>query len=331
MTRAAIVGIAGATVSDAEAALLRAQPPAGIILFGRNVADPAQLAALTASLRGLLPDHAMLMVDQEGGRVARMKPPHWRALPPAGEIGRIFAADPEAGLRAAWVTGALIGVICAESGFDVACAPVLDLRMPGAHDVIGDRAYAEDPDAVARLGRAVAEGLLAAGIQPVGKHAPGHGRARADSHLSLPVVEAVDLAPDFVPFIRNAGLPWMMTAHLLYRGLDPDLPATLSATDHRRGDPRPDRLRRRAGLRRPGDAGVVRDPGAAGGRRTGGRLRHRTVLPGRRRRHRGGAGSRAAPHPEGAGAARGGEGHGAAAAFGARPRGTLAGTRRCFP
>jgi beta-N-acetylhexosaminidase len=115
------------------------------------------------------------------------------------------------------------------AGFDVACAPVLDLRFPDAHDVIGDRAFGEDPQAVARLGRAVAAGLLAAGIQPVGKHAPGHGRACVDSHLSLPVVDAHNLEPDLHPFIRNADLPWMMTAHILYRTLDAERPASLSS------------------------------------------------------------------------------------------------------
>ena len=226
---AAIIGVGGLALTDDEIALLRARPPAGAILFGRNVRDPAQLSVLTTALRAALPPEAVLMVDQEGGRVARLRPPHWRAHPPAGRIGEVFAADPAVGRRVAWLTGALIGLDCAAMGFDVVCAPVLDLRFPGAHDVIGDRAFAGSPDAVADLGRAMAAGLLAAGVQPVAKHAPGHGRARADSHLSLPVVETGDLADDLAPFARNADLPWMMTSHLLYRAVDPDRPASQSA------------------------------------------------------------------------------------------------------
>ncbi len=227
--KAAIVGIAALALTIEEAALLRREQPAGVILFGRNVADPDQLAALVAELRRALPPAAVLLVDQEGGRVARLHPPHWREHPPAAAIGDRFAADAEAGLRAAWLTGALIGIDCAGAGFDVVCAPVLDLGLPGAHSVIGDRAFGADPRAVARLGRAMAAGLLAAGVQPVGKHAPGHGRALADSHAELPVVKAADLAADFLPFAANADLPWLMTAHIVYAALDPDYPATLSS------------------------------------------------------------------------------------------------------
>jgi beta-N-acetylhexosaminidase len=226
---AAIVGIAGIALTDAEAALLRKYPPAGVILFARNIADPDAMRLLVAALRRALPADAVLMVDQEGGRVARLAPPHWRAHPPAAAHGALFAANPAAGLRAAWLTGALIGLDCAGAGFDVVTAPVLDLRLPGAHGVIGDRAFAAEPQAVAALGRAMAEGLLAAGVQPVGKHVPGHGRARVDSHLHLPVVTDPDLQADWLPFAANAGLPWMMTAHVCYPALDPDAPATLSA------------------------------------------------------------------------------------------------------
>ncbi len=230
MTKAAIIGIAGPALAPAEAALFREHPPAGVILFARNIREPAQLALLVADLRRCLPREAVLMVDQEGGRVARLRPPHWRAHPPAGRIGVLYAADPLAGLRAAWLTGALIGADCMAAGFDVACAPVLDLRLDGMDQVVGDRGFAAEPQAVARLGRAMAAGLLAAGIQPIGKHAPGHGRARVDSHTALPVVHANDLAADLVPFARNADLPWMMTAHIVYPALDPDRPATLSPT-----------------------------------------------------------------------------------------------------
>jgi beta-N-acetylhexosaminidase len=202
-----------------EAALFRAAPPCGVILFARNVVAPAQLAALMAELRRILPADAVLMVDQEGGRVARLRPPHWRAHPPAAALRE---------LRAAWLTGVLIGLDCVAAGFDVVAAPVLDLAIPGAHAVIGDRALAGQPAQVAKLGRALAAGLLAAGIQPVMKHAPGHGRARVDSHMALPRVETNDLDADLLPFALNADLPWAMSAHIVFPAWDAVLPATLS-------------------------------------------------------------------------------------------------------
>jgi beta-N-acetylhexosaminidase len=226
----AIIGIAGPTLLPDEAALLRRHRPAGVILFARNVVDPAQLGTLAADLRAVLPDNAVLMVDQEGGRVARLRPPHWAAHPPAGAIGAVFARDRAAGLRAAFVDGALIGAQTAQAGFDVVAAPVLDVAWPGGHGIVGDRAFAADPDGVGLLGRAFAAGLLAAGVQPVAKHAPGHGRAKADSHLALPVVEANTLDADLRPFVLNADLPWAMTAHILYPAWDAVFPATLSAT-----------------------------------------------------------------------------------------------------
>jgi beta-N-acetylhexosaminidase len=228
--KAAIVGIAGPTLTTDEAALFRAHPPAGVILFARNIETPRQLASLVAALRQALPEQAVLMVDQEGGRVARLRPPHWRAHPAAASLGALFARRRDAGLRTAWLTGALIGHDCAAAGFDVAAAPVLDLAIPGAHAAIGDRALAEDPAWVARLGRALAAGLLAAGIQPVGKHAPGHGRAQVDSHFALPRVQANHLDADLLPFALNTDLPWAMSAHIVYPVWDSVLPATLSPT-----------------------------------------------------------------------------------------------------
>ena len=217
--KAAIVGIAGPTLLASEAALFRHHPPAGVILFARNIHDRPQLAALMATLSHVLPRDATFMVDQEGGRVARLRPPHWRAHPAAATLGS---------LRRAWLSGAMIGLECAEAGFNTVAAPVLDLAVPGAHDVIGNRAFAADPSLVARLGRAYAEGLLAAGVQPIGKHAPGHGRAQVDSHLALPTVRGNHLDADILPFARNADLPWMMTAHIIYPAFDRTLPATLS-------------------------------------------------------------------------------------------------------
>jgi beta-N-acetylhexosaminidase len=224
-TRAAIVGIAGPVLLPAEAALFRAHPPAGVILFRRNIEDPAQLAALMAALRAVLPPGAVKMIDQEGGRVARLRPPHWEAHPPCGAIGTLA---PDQAQRAAWLHGALIGLQCAEAGFDTVCAPILDRRLPGASAVIGDRAFAESPQEVARLARAMAAGLLAAGVQPVGKHAPGHGRATVDSHEALPTVTANDMEADLLPFAANADLPWLMTAHIVYPAWDAARPATLS-------------------------------------------------------------------------------------------------------
>jgi beta-N-acetylhexosaminidase len=217
-------------LSADEAALFRAHPPAGVILFARNIEAPGQLATLVAALRRALSLRAVLMVDQEGGRVARLRPPHWRAHPTAASLGALFARRSGAGLRAAWLTGALIGHDCAAAGFDVAAAPVLDLAIPGAHAAIGDRALAEAPVSVARLGRTLAAGLLAAGIQPVGKHAPGHGRAQVDSHFALPRVQANHLDADLLPFALNTDLPWAMSAHIVYPVWDPVLPATLSPT-----------------------------------------------------------------------------------------------------
>ena len=225
----AIVGVAGAMLAADEAAMLRRDSPAGVILFGRNVVDPPQLRRLVDDLRLALPPEAVLMVDQEGGRVARLRPPHWAAHPPAAAVGAVYARNQAAGLRAAFLSGALIGMQTAEAGFDVVAAPVLDVARPGAHGVIGDRSFGTEPEHVGRLGRAFAAGLLAAGVQPVGKHAPGHGRAKADSHLSLPVVEANDLDADLRPFVLNADLPWAMTAHILYPAWDAGLPATISA------------------------------------------------------------------------------------------------------
>jgi beta-N-acetylhexosaminidase len=228
--RAAIIGIAGPALLPEEADLLRAFPPAGVILFSRNVQDPEQLGRLMAALRVVLPADAEFMVDQEGGRVARLRPPHWCAHPPAATIGALFEQDPASGLRAAWLTGALIGEDCRRAGFTVAAAPVLDLAIPGSSDAIGDRALGPHPANVARLGREVAAGLLAAGLIPVGKHVPGHGRAVVDSHLALPLVTDDLLEADIQPFALNTDLPWMMTAHIVYQALDPALPATLSAS-----------------------------------------------------------------------------------------------------
>ena len=211
--------------------MFRRWPLAGVILFGRNIIDPPQLANLTTALRTVLPPAAVLMVDQEGGRVARLRPPHWAAHPAAGVIGALYERHAGSGLRAAWLQGAAIGAECRGAGFDMVAAPVLDLAVPGQDRVVGDRSFGELPAAVAELGLAMAQGLAAGGVIAVAKHAPGHGRARVDSHMGLPRVAAQGpgWAADIAPFRQTAGrIPCMMTAHILYEGLDDIRPATLS-------------------------------------------------------------------------------------------------------
>jgi beta-N-acetylhexosaminidase len=228
-----ILGVSGPRLTAEEAALFRRLPPAGVILFGRNVVEPVQLAGLMRDLRAVLAPEAIMMVDQEGGRVARLRPPHWRAHPACGEIAALAERDLAAALRAAWTHGAAIGSECRAAGFDVVAAPVLDRAMPGQSEVVGDRSLGTDPDSIAALGIAMAEGLRAGGVIAVAKHAPGHGRARVDSHHDLPRVpfDPAAWAADLTPFQAAARrIPWMMTAHILYEGIDDRLPGTLSPT-----------------------------------------------------------------------------------------------------
>jgi beta-N-acetylhexosaminidase len=227
-----IFGCAGKELGAAERGFFASANPLGFILFARNCETPDQIRALVADLRASVGrEDAPVLIDQEGGRVARLKPPQWRAAPPAERFGALAERNRAAGLEAARINSHLIGRELAALGIDVDCAPVLDLRLPGAHDIIGDRAFGTTPQRVAELGRAACEGLLAAGVLPVIKHIPGHGRALADSHLELPVVRTsrTELeATDFEPFRRLADMPWAMTAHLVYTAIDPDRPATLS-------------------------------------------------------------------------------------------------------
>jgi beta-N-acetylhexosaminidase len=231
--RAAVVGVAGPELLGAERRLLESANPLGLILFRRNCRDRAQLRALVADLRAAVgrPD-APVLIDQEGGRVVRMGPPEWRRPPAARRIGELAERDREAGLEAAWLNARLIADDLHEVGIDVDLAPVLDLPAEGGHDVIGDRAFAADPGLAGELGRRAIEGFLAGGVLPAIKHLPGHGRARADSHLELPVVDAPEEAlagRDFRPFAACCGAaPLAVTAHVVYPALDPDAPATLS-------------------------------------------------------------------------------------------------------
>ncbi len=226
---AAIFGCAGEELSAGERRFFAAADPAGFILFRRNCRFPAQVRGLVEALRGSVGRPAApVLIDQEGGRVARLRPPHWRTYPAAARIAALpdpIAAD------AARLGARLIADDLARLGITVACLPVLDLPSAAADPVIGDRAYGAEPDRVARLGRAVCEGLLAGGVLPVLKHIPGHGRARVDSHYACPVVESghQELSrTDFAPFRALAAMPWAMTAHIVYRAIDPAAPATLS-------------------------------------------------------------------------------------------------------
>ena len=228
MARALILGCRGPELGAAERAFLSRVDPWGFILFGRNVAGPEQLRRLTADLRDAVGRDAPILIDQEGGRVARLRAPTWREWRPALEdCARLPAGLRERAMRLRYelIASELLAV-----GVDVDCAPVLDLALPDTHAIIRDRAYGSDPEEVARIGRAVAEGLLAGGVLPVMKHIPGHGRARVDSHLDLPRVGAsrAELAADFAPFRALADLPMAMTAHIVFEAIDDQAPATLS-------------------------------------------------------------------------------------------------------
>ncbi|MCB2079622.1 MAG: beta-N-acetylhexosaminidase [Novosphingobium sp.] len=227
----AIFGLSGLTLNDDERAFFRDADPAGYILFGRNVENREQLRALTDELRAIHGrEHLFICIDQEGGRVARMKPPEWLAFPPGEAFDKLYEIAPASAIEAARVNAEALGIDLAEVGITVDCHPVLDLRQQGAHDIVGDRALGADPMRVAALGRAILAGLARAGVAGCIKHMPGHGRALADSHKELPTVEASDeeLAIDMKPFQALADSPIGMTAHVRYTAWDADNPATLS-------------------------------------------------------------------------------------------------------
>lgn len=230
--RAFITGISGPALTDAEREFLRDAQPWGLIVFKRNVAEPAALYALVEDVRSVLGRHAPVLVDQEGGRVQRLGPPHWPKYPPAAAYGRLYDADRAEGLAAARLGARLIAADLSAAGIDVDCMPLADVPVGGADAVIGDRAFGERPDKVSALAAAFAEGLTEGGVLPVLKHLPGHGRATADSHQKLPVVTAAKAtleAADFAAFRPLAGLPLGMTAHVVFTALDRSAPATTSA------------------------------------------------------------------------------------------------------
>jgi beta-N-acetylhexosaminidase len=232
MRTALIVGVAGTKLSRDEAAFFKDTRPAGLILFARNVESHDQIRALNDDVRSAIgADDVLVLIDQEGGRVRRLRPPLGRELPPASAYGRLFEQDPAAGPAAAFDAARLLADDLVALGINTDCAPVLDLPVPGAHDIIGDRAYGRSVEQVVALAEAVADGFIAGGVVPVIKHVPGHGRATADSHLSLPIVDesrAELMATDFAPFKALSRMPAAMTAHVVFSAIDPSAPASIS-------------------------------------------------------------------------------------------------------
>ena len=231
--RSVIFGCAGPELTAEERRFFAAADPLGFILFQRNCIEPAQVKRLVADLRASIgrPD-APVLIDQEGGRVLRLTPPHWRAAPAQGRFGDLAMRDRQSAIEAAYLNARLLALELSELGITVDCAPVLDLRRPQTHAILGDRARGEEPGPIAMIGAAIAQGLLDGGVLPVIKHIPGHGRATVDSHIELPVVDAPHelLGPtDFEPFRRLSDQPWAMTAHVVYSAIDRDQPASLSA------------------------------------------------------------------------------------------------------
>jgi beta-N-acetylhexosaminidase len=227
--RAVVLGCAGERLTADERRFFAEADPIGFVLFRRNCKDPDQVRALVVEMRDAVGRaDAPVLIDQEGGRVQRLQPPHWRRYPAPARIGALADAEAE---EAARLAARLIADDLAALGVDVDALPVLDLPVAGADPVIGDRAYGGGPERVARLGRAACGGLLQGGVLPIVKHIPGHGRAQVDSHRDLPRVDASREtlgASDFTPFRALADMPWAMTAHIVYTAIDPDAPATFS-------------------------------------------------------------------------------------------------------
>jgi beta-N-acetylhexosaminidase len=233
-SRAFITGVSGLELTAPEREFILGKRPWGFILFKRNVETPEQVAGLVRELRECVgaPD-APVLIDQEGGRVARLGPPHWPAYPPGATFGALYDIDPALGLKAARLSARLIAADLADLGITVDCLPLADVPVAGADAVIGNRAYGTEPGKVAAIARAVTEGLEQGGVLPVLKHIPGHGRATADSHFRLPTVDTPPETlenTDFAAFKPLADLPMAMTAHVVFSALDPAQPATTSAT-----------------------------------------------------------------------------------------------------
>jgi beta-N-acetylhexosaminidase len=231
MLWAFITGLAGPVLTEREQAVLRETRPCGVILFARNAIDPEQVRRLTDAATAAVGEEIMILIDQEGGRVQRLRPPHWRMLPAAAAYAKAYPGDQGRALGAARAAARLTAADLRAVGINTNCAPLLDVPVPGSHGVIGDRAYAADVSEVAAFGAAVAEGLMAGGVLPVVKHVPGHGRATADSHFDLPTVTAARAeleATDFEPFRKLSALPAAMTAHVVFTAYDSEAPASIS-------------------------------------------------------------------------------------------------------
>jgi beta-N-acetylhexosaminidase len=233
-SRAVIFGCDGHELTPDEFAFFRAAKPWGFILFGRNCGSPDQVRRLTASMRECLGRADVpILVDQEGGRVQRLRGQHWRPRPPAGTFGTVSRQNPRAARDLAYDNARIMAEEMASLGINVDCTPCVDVPIEGAHNIIGDRAFGNDPWVVASLGQSVIDGMMDGGVLPVIKHIPGHGRAMADSHMNLPIVETPrdELErTDFTPFRALARAPLGMTAHVVYTSIDPTAPATTSKT-----------------------------------------------------------------------------------------------------
>ncbi|WP_027550783.1 beta-N-acetylhexosaminidase [Bradyrhizobium sp. Cp5.3] len=233
-TRAFITGVSGTELTAAEREFIRGERPWGFILFKRNIDNPAQVASLVGELRDIAgAPEAPVLIDQEGGRVQRLGPPHWPVYPPGAVFSALYDTDSALGLTAARLSARLIAADLADLGITVDCLPLADVPVPGADAVIGNRAYGTEPGKVAAIARVVTAGLEQGGVLPVLKHIPGHGRATADSHLKLPTVDTPrdELErTDFAAFRPLADLPMAMTAHVVFSAFDPAHPATTSAT-----------------------------------------------------------------------------------------------------
>ncbi len=229
---AVIFGCSGKTLTQVERSFFERVQPLGFILFGRNIDSPQQVADLVSELKSCVAHQDVpVLIDQEGGRVRRLRPPHWPEYHSGAVIGEHYEQDRDRGLRIAWLQSRLMAFDLVRLGINVDCLPVLDVPVPGSHDVIGDRAYGHTPQRVTDIGRAASDGLLDGGVSPVIKHIPGHGRAGVDSHKELPCVAASfdELAEsDFAPFKSLSDMPMAMTAHVVYQAIDPDSPATTS-------------------------------------------------------------------------------------------------------
>ena len=231
-TKAFIAGCTGMELSEAEADFFRKEQPWGFIIFAHNIEDREQVSALTSQMRECVGrDDAPILIDEEGGRVQRLRPPHWLSNPPGQVLGKIYERDANDGKRAAWLLSRLIAHDLLEIGVNVDCLPILDVPVEGVSDAIGDRAYSRDVDIISEIGQSVVDGLMAGGVLPIVKHMPGHGRAICDSHFELPLVtETLEelIASDFKPFKALNKVAMAMTAHIVFEAIDSENPATTS-------------------------------------------------------------------------------------------------------